>query len=220
MTIESLNTGLFQAKKSYDTGLMQPSILQAAPGTLFLLDESCLDEGTLNNIGVRSLETIRGVANKQSLGIEFEYFDMKVLVDQPVIVASSVASIIGGADVVQVDLVNSMVATEQRKADLECLDEETAAQARYWWASCRFLSTKVSTECSKCLEDLFVSMRQTDPSVTATDFEAWLKISHLIAISHGSLDMTIDHFNHAIQLDALRKKGIEKRKEDAKARCA
>jgi hypothetical protein len=221
LTVDALNNGSFLAKKMYENNRMQPSSMQAAAGTLFLLDETCLSEGTLDSIGVHSLNTVRTVANKQKLCVDFEFFDMKVLVDQPVLVASHVASIIGGAEVAQLSLAPTTApATAPSSSSppqpppiavttaLECLDEETSEQARVWWAACRYLRTKISPEVGCHLEDTFVSMRQADPSVSATELQAWLRLCHLVAISHGTGDITADHLNRAIHMEDLRKKNL------------
>ena len=215
VTLETLRSGAFHASKSYDTNRMHPSVLQTAPGTIFLVNEAGLQEGKLDASGVKSLEALKGVANKQRLSVHFEYFDMKVLVDTPVIVASCAASLVGGGGVTQIDVTSpasshsSQAAHDQgQHSGVEELDEDLRIQARQWWAARRYLRCDLSPEVGKHLEDAFVSLRQTDPSLGAMELQSWIRLSHLIAVSYGSPSISVDHFNRAVDMETRRRKGI------------
>ena len=74
---------------------MKPSKLQVGAGTVILVNETKLREGTLNTDGVRSVKAFQSVILNQLFPIEFEFSSgIKVTTDVCVIVLSNQPSIL------------------------------------------------------------------------------------------------------------------------------
>ena len=67
MTTESLNAGRWYPKKDFNANRLVSGKLQLAGGTILVLDETQLSEGSLNEEGVRAFHAIQGVVSKQAL---------------------------------------------------------------------------------------------------------------------------------------------------------
>ncbi|CAM9758099.1 unnamed protein product, partial [Heterosigma akashiwo] len=57
-------------------------------GTALLLDETALEEGQLNALGVRSLQALQNLMNVQKLPYDFQFYQMEHEVDHPVMIFS------------------------------------------------------------------------------------------------------------------------------------
>jgi Mini-chromosome maintenance replisome factor len=65
------------------------SPLQLARGTVLIIDESGLTEGTLTEIGNRSVAALKSIALHQKLPISYPYYELLVPTDLPLIVVTS-----------------------------------------------------------------------------------------------------------------------------------
>jgi hypothetical protein len=204
MSINDLNSGEMLAKKIYESNRLRPSLLQMAPGSIVILDETDMTQGALNNEGVRSLDVVKTFVTKQQLGIDYEYYQWHINVDEPTIIVSSTPTIVASEDIIQLKLDFSEAIGSSSNV-VDSMTGQSAEHARYWWATCRNLEVKMNEATSKHAEDAFVRARQEDEKTMSFDFHRWLRLARLLAISYGDAFITTEHFDRAMLLDAKRK---------------
>jgi hypothetical protein len=162
---------------------MKPSRLQVGPGTVILINETKLREGTLNANGVRSVKALQSVISNQLLPIEFEYSSsIKVPTDVCIIVLSNQPSILCDGMLKLYSQTAKFAAQTIQHCDfppsevtasvaMECDDGITAISMksslllpantmRMWWATCRTSDASLSDEMIGFAETDFVSARQ------------------------------------------------------------
>ena len=67
LTIEYLNTASLGPKKDYGTNRLVPGVLQIADGTHLILDETELQPGTLNSVGVENANLLKNLLECQKV---------------------------------------------------------------------------------------------------------------------------------------------------------
>jgi hypothetical protein len=78
-------------KRDCDKNRLSLSPLQLAAGTVLLIDETGLQEGTLNDTGSHSLGALSSVVTAQQLPYRYPYSVIKVPTDLPIIILTSSA---------------------------------------------------------------------------------------------------------------------------------
>ena len=102
LSIGSLNARLWAPRKDYGVNRLRSGPLQLAPGTTVVLDETALSAGQLGETGVRNIHALQEMVGVQELEYDFQYHQMRMPVDVPVIVVSpsvSNGSVIQNTDV-------------------------------------------------------------------------------------------------------------------------
>lgn len=88
MTIENMNTLQFTPRKDYDTNKLISGILQLAPHTHLILDETRLHSGKLEEMGVKAVSNIAYLINNQTIKYDFKFYEIDYDVDIPVLILS------------------------------------------------------------------------------------------------------------------------------------
>ena len=83
--LATLNSCTVQPQKDYDRNRITPSPLQVGSGTVVVVDETGMQEGQLNENGVRSAHALRTLASKQVLPVSFTYCEVPVPMDSPLL---------------------------------------------------------------------------------------------------------------------------------------
>lgn len=89
--IESLNAIDIMPKRDCDKNRLSLSPLQLAAGTILFIDETGLQEGTLNDTGSHSLGALSSVVTAQQLPYRYPFSVIKVPTDLPIIILTSSA---------------------------------------------------------------------------------------------------------------------------------
>ena len=206
--LASLNKATVQPSKDYDRNQISPSPLQLGAGTVVLVDETGLEEGTLNENGVRSAHALRTVAMTQKLPVSFAYCEVQVPTDLPLIFLTSgqgTASLYATQEAVRVQLRPKTDVTEM-SVGAGSVQEDWWHDVRKWWAFARLQEVTMDEHVAKAAEDDFVSARQADESLTPANFHAWLAVARLLALSHGEAKITMPIWTHMKALEAQRRR--------------
>lgn len=74
--------------KDYTTGKLNSGLLQLAPHTHLVLDETKLEAGKLENHGIQSVKQIAHLIGNQQLNVDFKFYTIDYNVNIPVLILS------------------------------------------------------------------------------------------------------------------------------------
>ena len=200
MTLESFNEGKWTPKKNYDTGRLEPGILQVADGTQMLLDETQMQAGNLGESGLRGLEALKLVMETQQLEYDFQYYKMSMPTDIAFTILSHGKSLLAADTVVPLRMQSSP------EEVLTILKGMPLAKLRGYLWTMRGLSHDAIFQDSikEGMEERIVAMRQKDKNLGPKDFHRLLNLSKLMAASHGR-PMDVSDWDRIQVLDAERR---------------
>lgn len=88
MTLENMNTQQFTPKKDYTTNKLTSGLLQLAPQTHLILDETKLQPGKLEASGVEGISMIAHLINHQKIKCNFQYYEIEFASNVPCLLLS------------------------------------------------------------------------------------------------------------------------------------
>jgi hypothetical protein len=199
LTLGSLNSRQWVPKKDYGTDRLRSGPLQLASGTCLILDETRLSTGKLGDIGVRNVNALKEFIEMQEVEYDFEYHQMKLPVDVPTIVVSTVPT-------------KSVVAETDSKVPLQMsvkprvspiVAPELLKEMREFVAAARLSNHTISRESSEYIEREMVAAQQREGNDKAKekDLHRWLTMTRLTALSMGETDMNAEHWKKVLECE-------------------
>lgn len=195
---------------------MYPSPLLVSDGTVVLIDETEMAEGTLIPAGVKSFQALRSLSQNQILPIECEYFTTKLSTDVPVILCSTSPSTLNanGGRFLLVPI-GEDAAEDNMQTDIAEISDECAKTYRRYLALARNLEVTMDPEAAKAAENEFVLRRQdssmpASSMTTVEDFHSWLVLARLIAKSRGLRVVTMEIWGKVMELEQFRKQTLNR----------
>ncbi|XP_055316672.1 mini-chromosome maintenance complex-binding protein isoform X2 [Sitodiplosis mosellana] len=88
ITIDNLNSTDFIPTKDYETGKLNSGLLQLAPHTHLVLDETQLEPGKLEAHGIEGVMYISNLIRKQQLNVNFKFYTIDYNANIPVLIFS------------------------------------------------------------------------------------------------------------------------------------
>lgn len=79
---------MFANSKDYETGKLNSGLLQLAPHTHLVLDETKLEAGKLESHGIESVMHISNLIRKQQLNVNFKFYTIDYNANIPVLILS------------------------------------------------------------------------------------------------------------------------------------
>jgi len=119
VSVDTLESRQWRPRKDFDANRLVAAQLQLAPGTVLVLDETCLSEGNISGQGVKALGALRALVTEQQLTCDYSSYDVKIPLDLPCVLLSKQRSIIKDLEVVlplclrNVDTAPSVSTTKQ-----------------------------------------------------------------------------------------------------------
>ncbi|VVB02908.1 unnamed protein product [Arabis nemorensis] len=191
LTIEYLNTASLGPNKDYRINRLVPGVLQIADGTHLILDETELQPGTLNSIGVGNATLLKNLLECQKVEYDFQYYKMEMATDVQMLIFSE-----GKSNIMPADLVLPFQPSQLNS--LEIITPETAEAWRYYLATCKSLSHSIGQELQQVVENDLVEARQTDRSLGSQDLS-----------SYGETTLSLEHWQMVLELERLRKERLK-----------
>ncbi|WMV33685.1 hypothetical protein MTR67_027070 [Solanum verrucosum] len=201
LTVDYLNKIPLAPKKNYQTNRLASGILQLAEGSHLTIDETQLQEGRLNPIGLENARVLQSLLEHQKVEYDFTYYKMDMPADIQLLVLSEGKSNILPADLVLPFRPLSVDAAQ----DVEI---EVLQSWRWYLATMRSLSHSITQEMQKVVEDDLVAARQADRSLGSLDFSRFLTMGRLVSLSFGETTLTLEHWQMAKELERLRKERL------------
>jgi len=100
VSTETLNSRHWRPRKDFEANRLVAAQLQLAPGTLLVLDETCLSEGTVSGEGVKALAAIGSLVTEQKLTCDYQSYDVQIPLELSCVLVSKQRSIIKDLEVV------------------------------------------------------------------------------------------------------------------------
>ncbi|XP_038722373.1 mini-chromosome maintenance complex-binding protein [Tripterygium wilfordii] len=201
LTVQYLNTASLAPRKDYDINRLVPGVLQLAEGSQLIIDETKLEAGTLNPVGVENVRLLKELTELQKVDYDFKYYKMEMAADVHLLVLSEGKSNILPADIVipfQPSVVsNAVVAAEALEA------------WRWYLSTVRSLPHSIDLEMQKVVENDLVAARQADRSLGSQDFSRWLTMGRLMSASFGETCLTLEHWQMVRELERLRSERLK-----------
>nr|XP_017024050.1 mini-chromosome maintenance complex-binding protein isoform X1 [Drosophila kikkawai] len=218
MTLETMNTSAFAPKKDYETNKLVSGLLQLAPHTHLVLDETCMQQGKLEANGVHAVQHLAHLINNQELKCDFQYYQIDYQANIPVLVLSEGRSMLPcyclglqsdfvvpiNADAKAVELLD-----ESLKAAHHYLQPARLQQFRKFLTTARLSQFSVSEEHTEMIQQEFVDMRKANVKSNADDLHGLLVLSRLLGIARGKQALDKETWQLAIEFEAKRRQRLQ-----------
>ncbi|KAI4306546.1 hypothetical protein L6164_029816 [Bauhinia variegata] len=202
LTVEYLNSTSLAPRKDYDTNRLTTGVLQLPEGSHVIVDETKLEAGTLNSVGVENTRLLKDLMQLQKVEYDFKYYKMEMAADVQLLILSEGKSNILPADVV-VPFHPSVVTS------FESVTAEALEAWRWYLTTVRLLPHTIELEIQKVVENDLVAARQADRSLSPNDFSRWLTMGRLISLSFGETSLPLEHWEMAKELEKLRRERLK-----------
>jgi hypothetical protein len=199
MSIKHMNFKLLMPKMNFDTDMMHTGDLQVVPATHVICDETAMEDGQLDEKGLKNLHCLQQLATFQHILFDFNYDWMKFPTDAPVLVMSQ-----GRAKpLLKTDVVVQLKPDAAAAAQACAQDESPEAQelCRVFMGLARALDVGVSNEVEQMVPNTFVEARKANPKVQQEDLHCWMTLAKLLAASHGSDQVKKEHWELAMRME-------------------
>ncbi|GMI84959.1 E2F target gene 1 [Hibiscus trionum] len=197
LTLEYLNSASLAPKKDYQTNRLIPGVLQLPEGSHLMVDETHLESGSLNSIGVGNTKLLKNLIEFQKVEYDFQFYKVEMAADIQLLIFSEGKSNIVPADVIVPFQPSALESSETPAAE--------ALEAWRWYlATVRSLPHSIGSEMQKVVEDDLVAARQADRSLGSGDFSRWLTMGRLISSSFGETCLLLEHWQMVKELERLR----------------
>ncbi|KAG5031668.1 hypothetical protein GLYMA_06G143400v4 [Glycine max] len=201
LTVEYLNSVSLTPKKNYDTNRLETGVLQLAEGSHLIVDETKLEAGTLNSVGVENTRLLKNLMELQKVEYDFKYYKVDMTTDFQLLVLSEGKSNILPADVI----------VPFRPSATSCSGAVTAEALEAWrWylATVRQLSHTIEPEMQKVIESDLVAARQADRSLSSQDLSRLVTMGRLMSLSYGETSLSLEHWQMVKELERLRRERL------------
>jgi len=108
VSTETLGSRRWRPRKDFEANRLVAAQLQLASGTLLVLDETRLSEGTISGEGVKALGAIASLVTEQKLTCDYQSYDVHIPLELTCVLVSKQRSIIKDLEVVLPMSINSL----------------------------------------------------------------------------------------------------------------
>ncbi|XP_053957086.1 mini-chromosome maintenance complex-binding protein [Anastrepha ludens] len=210
MTADTLNDSTFGPKKDYETNKLVSGMLQLAPQTHLIIDETFTKSDTLNSNGVLSMQILGHVMKHQQLKCNFQYYEIEYEVDIPVLCFSEKKSILPFDAYVPIEYDEQSldVIEESLKAARHYLNPTRLHQFRCFLTTAKLAEFSVKEAESEMIQNDFVEMRKNKSIRDAEELHHLLVLARLLAVAQGKNVLDKDAWERAKQMESNRQKRI------------
>lgn len=209
MTLENLNTNTqFVPKKDYKTNKLTSGILQLAPHTHLILDETRLQVGKLEATGVDALKSIADLINAQRLKYNFQFYEIEFDTDVPVMILSEGKSMLPNDCQIPLKPATELALMKETFAAVKHFMSTRLGPMRKYLTSQRKAEFTVNPEDTDMIQNDFVEMRRLNDKITADDLHSLLVLSRLMGLARGQGVMSKEIWNATIALESERKERV------------
>ncbi|XP_028958164.1 mini-chromosome maintenance complex-binding protein-like isoform X2 [Malus domestica] len=201
LTVDYLNTASLAPRKDYETSRLITGALQLAEGSHMIFDETRLEAGILNSVGVENARLLKTLIELQKVEYDFKFYKLDMPADIQMVVLSEGKSNILPADVVLPFHPSSVASVEVTAEALEVW--------RWYLATLRSLPHSIESEIQKVIENDLVAARQEDRTLGTQDFSRLLTMGRLMSMSFGETSLSLEHWQMVKELERLRRERLK-----------
>ncbi|XP_050155330.1 mini-chromosome maintenance complex-binding protein-like [Malus sylvestris] len=201
LTVDYLNTASLAPRKDYETSRLITGALQLAEGSHVIFDETRLEAGILNSVGVENARLLKTLIELQKVEYDFKFYKLDMPADIQMLVLSEGKSNILPADVLLPFHPSSVASAEVTAEALEAW--------RWYLATLRSLPHSIDSELQKVIENDLVAARQEDRTLGTQDFSRLLTMGRLMSMSFGETSLSLEHWQMVKELERLRRERLK-----------
>ncbi|XP_063710953.1 mini-chromosome maintenance complex-binding protein-like isoform X2 [Symsagittifera roscoffensis] len=196
MTVESLNKSKLIPHKDVETGVLHTGVLQLPPGSSVIIDETCMEPGTLDESGLANLAALTTLIQNQKVYYDFKFQNVELLTNYNVIIMSSTSSLVKSSAL----RLKMKPTAEPSMPRCAIVSIEQAYALRKYLTIAKFLQYEVPLEMSEIAQKHFVQSRQENKQYSADDFHHMLNTARLVSLSKGCSKLNEECWQKAKQL--------------------
>ncbi|KAK9721279.1 hypothetical protein K7432_003543 [Basidiobolus ranarum] len=201
LSLDLLNNNSFTPRSNE---FLKSGMLQVSDGTTLLVDETALDEGNLNDSGVRNINELHSVLQTQELTYVFPYYEMKFPVNLGITVLSNAKTFL------PVDCVVPLQPTPITPSDIE---ESLLDKFRLYLMIFQHIDYSIPEHVSQILQEDFVKRRQEayaagEELMSQGDMLFLLTLARLVAQTFGETELTEQIWKYTVELNETRKQRV------------
>eukprot|EP00257_Ricinus_communis_P017314 XP_015575726.1 mini-chromosome maintenance complex-binding protein [Ricinus communis] len=201
LTVEYLNRSSLAPKKDYQSNRLMPGVLQLADGSHLIIDETQLETGTLNSVGVDNARLLKNLIEFQKVEYDFTYYKMEMAADVQLLILSE-----GKSNILPADIIIPFQPSSASSSEVVVTDSLNAW--RWYLATVRSLPHSIESEIQKVIENDLVAARQADRSLGSQDFSRLLTMGRLISASFGETSLSLEHWQMVKELERQRRERL------------
>ncbi|XP_011210863.2 mini-chromosome maintenance complex-binding protein [Bactrocera dorsalis] len=213
MTAETMNESTFGPKKDYETNKLVSGMLQLAPQTHLVIDETFTKSDRLNSNGILSMQILGHVMTHQELKCNFQYYEIDYEVDIPILCFSEKKSILPYDAFVPIEYDDQSVEVieESLKAARHYLNPIRLNQFRRFLTMAKLTEFNVNPAESEMIQNDFVEMRKNKSIRDAEELHHLLVLTRLLAVARGKNVLEKDAWELAKQMESTRQQRFTNR---------
>ncbi|KAL0872192.1 hypothetical protein ABMA27_004598 [Loxostege sticticalis] len=215
LTIDNMNTLSLLPKKDYECNRLTSGVLQLSKDTHLVLDETKMEQGTLDSTGVNNITALGNMIKTQKVEYDFKYYKMEFDSDVSVLILSEGKSLLPS---------DYHVPLRPEESSLEIFDaiveaatyylkEEIMNVIRTYLTSLKLVKYTISEDL-QFVEDDFIEMRSksdTQNPVTADDLHRLLVLARLVSLSRGCDSLSKECWDITKSMEAERLHRVKNR---------
>lgn len=210
MTLENMNTQQFSPKKDYTTNKLTSGLLQLAPHTHLVLDETKLQPGKLEAAGVDAISRLAHLINHQKVKCNFQYYEIEFASNIPCLLLSEGRSMLPSNCILPVKPEpESVVLIKETFLAVKHFLQPKLNSIRYFLTKMKIQEFNMDTEYQEIIQNDFVEMRRENNKVNAEDLHSLLVLSRLLGLSEGKKVIDQNCWERAKCLEQERKSRIK-----------
>lgn len=200
-----LNVFNFFFRKDYETNKLTSGLLQLAPHTTLVLDETRLAPGKLEQNGTEAIATFARLILEEKLQANFQYYNIDYNMNVAVLCLSEGKSMLPHHYQVplQVDPANVQLIQETIEAAKHFLQPKLPA-IRALLTKLRLVDFDMRSANMQSVQDEFVEMRKRDKKVGADELHARMVLARYLGTFHGRTSLDDEIWELAKRLDEER----------------
>ncbi|CAN1297636.1 Mini-chromosome maintenance complex-binding protein [Linum perenne] len=201
LTVDHLNEACLAPKKDYQKNRLIQGTLQLAEGSHLTIDETRLEAGTLNSVGIENVRLLKNLTELQKVEYDFTYYKMDMSADVQLLILSE-----GKSNILPADIILPV-----RPTDVcfpEAVSTEVLEAWRWYLATMRTMPHSIESEMQEVVEKDLVAARQADRSIGSEEFSRMLTMGRLLSLSFGEKELALEHWEMVKELERLRKERL------------
>lgn len=176
-----------------DSGAVARGLLQLAPGTHLVLDETALEAGQFSARATANLKAVMELLDHQHVSFDLGFQSVQIRTDYTVLSVAVGSSIFSHQWTVPVSA-----------RELPAADAPSLARWRSYLEACRGCAVAIAPDTAERLEQEYVSRRQgqADEAFDENRFAALLNLARLLGKSRGAAQLAMADWDEAVALSA------------------
>ncbi|XP_022900658.2 mini-chromosome maintenance complex-binding protein isoform X1 [Onthophagus taurus] len=205
MTLDNMNELPFIPKKDVDANRLNSSVLQLAPNTHLILDETQMSPGRLNSSGCQAIAALNRLIKDQEISYDFKVYNVDFCHNIPILIVSEGKSMLPSDYhvILQPNNVHVETYSEVFPAAKLLLTQELLNDLRQYLTLSKHKKHELPQDIECLIEEDFVKYRR-EYDINAQDLHQLLDLARLVAFGDGKSTIDKNSWKSACKLEEER----------------